>query len=148
MMRVLVKPELLRWARERARIAPEDLAAKFKKLPEWERGEIQPTLKQLEAFARTVHVPVGYLFLSGPPEEAVPIPDFRTFAGQTVARPSPNLLDTIHACQERQAWYRDFVRVAGEPTADFVGSTTVDAPPEAVARDMRETLGFDLVARR
>ena len=148
MIRVPVNPELLRWARERSDLAQEDLAPKFKKLREWEDGETQPTLKQVEAFARAVHVPVGYLFLTEPPEETVPIPDFRTFAGQAVTRPSPNLLDTIYTCQERQSWYRDFVRVARQPELDFVGTATVEASPETVAADIRETLGFDLAARR
>ena len=148
MTRVPVNPELLQWACERSGIAQEHLAAKFKKLPEWESGETQPTLKQVEAFARAVHVPVGYLFLTNPPEEPVPIPDFRTFAGQSVTRPSPNLLDTIYTCQERQSWYRDFVRVARAPKLAFVGSATVETPPETVAAEMRETLGFDLAARR
>ncbi len=148
MIRAPVNPELLRWARERAGIAQEDLTGKFKKLPEWESGDIQPSLRQVEAFARAVHVPVGYLFLSEPPKEAIPIPDFRTFAGHAVARPSPNLLDTIYACQERQGWYREFARVAGESELDFVGSASVDAAPETVAAQIRETLGFDLTARR
>ena len=148
MTRVPVNPELLQWACERSGIDHEDLVAKFEKLPEWESGETQPTLKQLEAFARAVHVPVGYLFLSQPPEEPVPIPDFRTFAGQAVTRPSPNLLDTIYSCQERQSWYRDFVRVARQPELPFVGSAMVETRPEAVAADMRGTLGFDLAARR
>ena len=148
MIRAPVNPELLRWARERAGIAQDDLAAKFRKLPEWESGETQPTLKQLEAFARAVHVPFGYLFCSEPPDERLPIADFRTIAGTAVTRPSPNLLDTIYACQERQSWYRDFARLTGEPDLRFVGSASVEAPPEAVAAQMRETLGFDLAARR
>lgn len=148
MIRAPIKPELVRWARERAGVAQEDLAEKFKKLSEWEEGQTRPTLKQLEAFARAVHVPLGYLFLSEPPDESIPIPDFRTFAGHAVTRPSPNLLDTIYACQERQSWYRDFVRVAGEPNLDFVGSASVQTSPETVAVRMRETLGFDLAARR
>ena len=81
MIRVAVRPDLIRWARERSGIPRESLAARFKKLPEWEDGVTQPTLKQVEAFARAVHVPVGYLFLTEPPEEDVPIPDFRTFPG-------------------------------------------------------------------
>ena len=148
MIRAPVNPELLRWARERARVAQEDLTAKFRKLPEWEDGQTQPTLKQAEAFARAVHAPVGYLFLSEPPEESVPIPDFRTFAGYAVTRPSPNLLDTIYACQERQSWFRDFARVAGGPDLDFVGSASVNTSPTTAAARIRETLGFDLAARQ
>ena len=66
MIRVAVNPELIRWARERAGFAQEDLTGKFAKLPHWETGEVRPTLKQVEAFARSVHVPEGYLFLSEP----------------------------------------------------------------------------------
>jgi len=146
--RVAVDPVLLRWACERSGIARESLVAKFKRLPEWESGENQPTLKQVEAFARAVHVPVGYLFLSHPPEEAVPIPDFRTLAGQAVTRPSPNLLDMIYACQERQSWYRDFARVARQQELDFVGRATIDTSPDTVAADMRETLDFDIAVHR
>ena len=54
----------------------------------------------------------------------------------------------IYACQERQNWYRDFARVIGEPEPGFVGSASVEASPEIVATEMRETLGFDLAARR
>ena len=148
MTRAPINPDLLRWARERAGKEQEELAHRFPKLPEWEAGKGQPTLKQLEAFAKAVHVPVGYLFLPEPPEESVPLPDFRTFAGQAVRRPSPELLDTIYTCQERQSWYRDFVRIAGEPKLNFVGSATVAVPAETVAKDMRAKLGFDLEARR
>ena len=148
MIRVPVNAEILRWAQERAGLTQDDLIGKFSKLPEWESGSIQPTLKQAEAFARTVHIPVGYLFLAQPPEEPVPIPDFRTIAGQAVKRPSPNLLDMIYACQERQGWYRDFLRVTQEPELDFVGSATIDTPPVEVAAHLREALGFSVNARR
>ena len=150
MIRVAVKPELLRWARERSGLAQEDLAARsrFGKLPEWESGRTKPTLKQVEAFADAVHIPVGYLFLEAPPEETVPIPDFRTVAGEPLTRPSPDLLETIQICQERQSWYRDFARGAQQPELGFVGSETVDTPPETTAARMRETLDFDVRSRR
>jgi len=148
MTRVAIEPRILRWARERARMEPDELAARFKKLPEWEAGETQPTLKQLEAFAKAVHVPVGYLFLPEPPDEPLPIPDFRTFAGRDVTRPSPNLLDTIYACQERQSWYRDYVRVAHQQALRFIGSATLASSPQEVAEQMRATLGFYVAARR
>src|SRR5438552_1369835 len=104
-MRVEVKPELLRWARERSMIERETLAGHFPKLEAWERDEIQPTLKQLEEFATATHVPIGYFFLPEPPVERVPIPDFRTVAGRHIEHTSPDLLDMVHLCQQRQEWY-------------------------------------------
>ena len=117
--RVPVNPKILRWAHERSGIPYEELVAKnFKKLLEWERGEAQPTLRQAEAFARKVCVPFGYLFLSEPPEEELPVRDFRVLDGQEVTRPSANLLDTVYACQGRQDWYRDFALEVGQLELD------------------------------
>ncbi len=147
-MRVEVQPNMLRWARERAGLDIPTLSERFPKLPEWEGGGTQPTLKQLEAFAKAVHVPFGYLMLPDPPAEPLPVPDFRTLAGRAVRRPSPNLLDTIYACQERQGWYREFAQVTRQRELAFVGSASLDAAPEHVAEDMRAVLGFDLDARR
>lgn len=48
-MRVAVNPALIRWARGRAGHAQEALAVRFKKLPEWEADEIQPTLERVGA---------------------------------------------------------------------------------------------------
>ena len=148
MNRVALNPALLRWARERAGLSGEDLAGKFRRLSEWETGEAQPTLKQVEAFARAVHVSVGYLFLSEPPEESIPIADFRTMTGDGLAKPSPDLLDMIYACQERQSWYREFARVSQQPEIGFVGSVTLETPVETVAAWMREDLNFQVADRR
>ena len=148
MTRVPESPELLRWARERPGLAQDDLATKVRKLSEWEEGETRPTLKQVEAFARAVHVPVGDMFLVEPPVKPAPIQDCRTFCNQLVARPIPNPLDTIYICEERRNWYRGFARITRQPELEFVGGATVETPPETVAARIRETLGFDLAARR
>jgi transcriptional regulator with XRE-family HTH domain len=148
MMRVEVKPELLRWARERSMIAPAALAERFPRLDAWELGEVQPTLKQLEGFANATHAPIGYFFLSAPPVERMPIPDFRTVAGRHVVRPSPDLLDTIHLCQQRQEWYREFARSIGERPMAAVGSVSVTTDTRLAAAQIREAIGFDLDERR
>jgi Zn-dependent peptidase ImmA (M78 family) len=148
MTRVAVNPDLFRWARERSRIDTLALVSRFPKLPAWENAEAQPTLKQLENYARATHAPIGFFFLPAPPQESLPIPDFRTFAGRTVARPSPNLLDTIYACQERQSWYREFATVSSQDPRDFVGSLTMQTPPPDAAATISRTLGFDLEGRR
>jgi transcriptional regulator with XRE-family HTH domain len=63
MIRVEVRPELLRWARKRAGFSVVSLARRFPKVEAWERGEARPTLKQLESFAKATYTPVGFLFL-------------------------------------------------------------------------------------
>lgn len=148
MTRVQVRPELLRWARERSERGDHTVAARFPRLAAWEAGESRPTLKQLEAFARATYVPIGFLFLAEPPQEAVPIPDLRTIASEPLGRPSPDLLDTIYLCQRRQSWYRDWARSVSEDPRRFVGSASIDSPPAKVAAEMREALGFDLERRR
>lgn len=147
-MRVEVRPQLLRWARERAGFDLGDLAHRIPQLPAWERGEGLPTLKQIEHFAKAVHAPVGYLFLQEPPIERVPIPDLRTIGNRHIDRPSPDLLDTIYICQQRQEWYRDFARAMGEDPRRFAGSVGLTSGIEETATSMRSVLGFDLGERR
>ena len=148
MLRVEVKPELLRWACDRAGFDIAEVAERIPQLAAWERGEAKPTLKQLEHFAGTVHAPVGYFFLPTAPVEQIPIPDFRTAGNAHIGHPSPDLLDTIYICQQRQEWYRDYARSIGETAAPFVGSVTSHDDIPTVAGRMRKALGFDLDARR
>lgn len=148
MTRVEIKPELLRWARERSGLDPRSLAHRFPQLVTWERGESSPTLKQLEHFAKATHTPVGFLFREEPPVEHVPIPDFRTVGNERIGHPSPDLLDTIYLCQQRQEWYRDFARSEGEGPVPFVGSAHLTDDVETIAATIRRALGFDIEERR
>src|SRR5450432_2322544 len=114
MNRVAVERDMFSWARERSRLDAVALTARFPHLEAWENGEAQPTLKQLEHYAKATYTPIGYFFLTEPPAEPLPIPDFRTMGNRVVQRPSPNLLDTVYACQRRQDWYLDDARVTGQ----------------------------------
>jgi Zn-dependent peptidase ImmA (M78 family) len=142
-VRVAIQPKLIQWAQERSKVSEGDLCAKFPRYPEWLDGSVQPTLKQLEKFAAQTYTPLGYFFLPEPPEERLPIPDFRTVADQGVSRPSPHLLDTIFAIQLRQEWMRGFLVGQGEPPLAFVGSRSMEDSPDEVAREIRHTLGLE-----
>ncbi len=113
-LRVPVQPKILDWAETRSLQDGELLRAHFPKLDDWKEGTVQPTLKQLEDFASFTHTPFGLLMLSEPPVETLPIPDFRSMPSERFERPSPDLLETIYICQERQDWYRDFMREIDE----------------------------------
>jgi Zn-dependent peptidase ImmA (M78 family)/transcriptional regulator with XRE-family HTH domain len=149
-MRVDVKPDLLLWACERAGRSADALAQRqsFNKLPAWISGEERPTFKQLEKFAQATYTPFGYFFLPKPPEEYVPIPDLRTVGNQYRGHPSPELLDTMYICQQRQEWYRDFARSVGENPLPFVGSVSLESDAVEVARNIGHALGFNLEERR
>ncbi|MBU0622436.1 MAG: ImmA/IrrE family metallo-endopeptidase [Gammaproteobacteria bacterium] len=139
---------VLRWAAQRARLHDDVLATRFRKWPLWLRGEAQPTLKQLEDFARLSHTAIGYFFLPEPPALTLPVPDFRTLRDEVLSEPSSDLLDTLYLCQQRQDWYRDHARMHGLPALPFVGSANVQEAPEAVAQRLREVLGLTAEARR
>jgi len=145
-VRVQVKTELLAWARDRSGLAREDLAHRFPGLASWERGEA-PTLKQLEEFARVTRTAIGFLLLAEPPEDHLPIPDFRTMRNDRARRPSPDLLDTIYQCQQRQEWYRTFAELNREDPPTFVGSLTLGTDPIEAANQLRHRLGFQIEER-
>jgi Zn-dependent peptidase ImmA (M78 family) len=146
-VRIPVKGTLLAWAVERSRIAPDELSIRFPALGAWREGTKQPTLKQLEKFAQATHTPVGYLFLSEPPDEHLPVPDFRTVGDVRIGEASPDLLDTIYQCQQRQDWYRDFARLHREEPVSFIGTLTTDSDAVEAARQMQETFDFDVADR-
>lgn len=143
MNRIPVSPRVLSWARERAGLAVSDLEGKFPHLADWEAEAAQPTMKQLENFAKAVHVPFGYLFLPEPPDMPLPFADFRTLESRRPQGISPELMDTIQQMQRRQAWLREErIEAEAEPPG-FVGSATVSDDPDAIAREMRRVVGLD-----
>ena len=111
---------------------------RFPHFDDWLAGRTLPTLKQLETFAGATHTAIGFFFGGEPPEEPLPIPDYRTVGGQRVVRPSPDLLDTIYLCQQRQAWYREFALTTGEAQPDFVGSLSRQGPTGPAATRIRQ----------
>ncbi|MDE0103313.1 MAG: ImmA/IrrE family metallo-endopeptidase [Bryobacterales bacterium] len=107
------------------------------------RGERQPTLKHLEKLAKATHTPFGYLFLPSPPEEHLPVPDYRSVGSVRQERPSPELLDTLYTMQRRQAWLREsLVENEAEPL-DFVGIARLSDDPSDAGRKMRRAIGLD-----
>ena len=146
-VRVDVAASLYAWASERSGLDSGELAHKFPKLPQWESGDHRPTLKQLERFAKATRTPVGYFFLSAPPDEQVPIPDLRTVGDSGVRRPSPDLLDTIYQCQQRQDWYRDYARGVGLDPVPHVGSLSTATPVEEAASAVTAEMSFSVERR-
>ena len=104
-------------------------------------------MKQLEAFGRATHTPIGWLLGPEPPDEPMPIPDFRTIADTPVSRRAETCWTRCICANCGQWWYEEFARMEGEPPFSFVGSAALAEPPEKVAASIRDALGFDLEER-
>jgi len=141
MVRVPVQTELLRWALDRSGRTEASARSKFPKFPEWLDGTRPATVRQLETFANWTRTPLGFLMLDSPPEDRLPIPDFRTTRGRTL-RPSPDLLETVQAMQRRQEWMQEFLTEEGQEPLAFVGEANMQDSPEDVAESMRSALGL------
>ena len=145
-LQITLQPHVLRWARERAGLSQQDLAkkipVKLERVTQWEQtGEI--SVAQADKLAAKTYTPLGYLYLDNPPDESLPIQDFRTRAGQPPNRPSPNLLDTIYQMQRRQAWMRDELIEYEEDPLPFVGAYNPRDSHTKVAAAMHAALNLD-----
>ena len=142
---IKLEPEVLRWTRERAGLSRKTLADKMNVAPdrvtEWEQtGRI--SIAQADRLADRTYTPLGYLYLTKPPEEPLPIRDFRTLGDGPSKRPSPNLLDTVYQMQRRQAWMRDDLIKGGADPLPFVSAYRQSDDHTEVAAAMRAALGL------
>ena len=142
---ITLEPKVLRWARERVSLSRDELAKKMTVKPEhvaqWEQtGKI--SIARIDNLAAKTYTPLGYLYLSEPPDEPLPIHDFRTRSGEAPARPSVDLLDTVYLMQRRQAWMRDELIEGGADPLKFVGAYSVDDSHTEVAAAMRDALSL------
>jgi len=140
-----LQPSVLRWARERADLTTEELARKVQlkaeRVNEWENsGEIR--MAWAERLADATHNPLGFLFLSFPPHESLPITDFRTRAGPPPPRVGVNLLETVHAMQQRSGWLREELIDTGAEPVQLVGAFRQGARNVDAADEMRAALGL------
>ena len=145
-LKIKLQPAVLRWARERAGFAPDELAEKLNVKPErvreWESsGEI--SIAQIGKLAQRTHTPEGWLFLDEPPDDRLPIADFRTVGGDPRRRPSPNLLETVYAMQRRQSWMRDELLIDEADPLEFVGQFDENADIQEVASGIRDALRLE-----
>lgn len=149
-MKVTLQPSVLRWARERARLDATALARKLnttpEKVAEWENNGTL-SYKRAEKLAEKTHTPFGYLFMETPPEESLPVTDFRTVGSEEPTQPSTELLDVLYDAMSKQAWYRDYLIEMGEPRLDYIGSVRTEESTGVVAARIRERFGFDSASR-
>ncbi len=139
---VNINSNMFTWAITRAGYDLSDFAVKFPKIQDWLDQKKKPTVKQLEAFSKKVHLPFGYLFLPEPPKENLPIPFFRTNNGGN-SNVSVNVYDTILLMQQRQDWLREYLIENDFQPLPFVGKFRNSRDYTEIVDDIRNTLGLN-----
>lgn len=134
-----INPTMLTWAIARAGYALDDFLEKHPNVEKWIAKDKNPTVKQLEDFAKRVHIPFGYLFLQEPPTEHISFPFFRTGSNPT-HHVSLNVYDTILILQRRQDWLTDFMIENEQEPLSFVGKFDHNTNFETIVADIRKTL--------
>lgn len=146
MAQALITPDVLSWARQRAHLSIDILAHKLHKkvgdLEAWERGESKPTFKQAQALAQKLHIPFGYLFLSVPPEDKLPIPDLRTLGDNGISEVSPTFKDLLSDVKRKQSWYRDYAIESEEDKFSYLGRFSMDDGVQKVATSIKVALNL------
>jgi Zn-dependent peptidase ImmA (M78 family)/DNA-binding XRE family transcriptional regulator len=141
-----ITPRIVRWARERVSMSHEQLAEELGVTPEqiksWEEN-VQPQFKTAEKLADVLGIPFGYLFLSQPPANDIPLPDLRTVRGKRVGPISREFYEHLQDVLLKHEWYRDFAQSEGYESLTFVGRYSHTDDPDRVAADIRKQLGID-----
>jgi Zn-dependent peptidase ImmA (M78 family)/DNA-binding XRE family transcriptional regulator len=146
-----ITPKIIEWGRERAGLSIDELAYSLHVQPtiirEWEEGRSRPNLNKAEAIASRLRIPFGYLFLSHPPNDEVPLPDLRTVNGQRPENPSLDFIDIIQSTLLKQEWYSEYLQQNQGARLPFVGSARLGSDVKKTATEMRELLGIDQAMR-
>ena len=136
-----ITPNVLKWARESARMTEETAAAKVSvtvdRLKEWEAGESQPTIRQAQTLAKAYKRPFALFFLPEIPRDFQPLQDFRKPGSKTLTTSS---IFIIREIQQKEAWISDVYSENQEEKLAFVGRYSIKDNPQAVANDILETL--------
>ncbi len=138
-----ITPNVLKWARESARITEEVAASKvhvtIDKLNEWEIGKTLPTIKQAKTLAKVYKRPFALFFLPEVPRDFQPLQDFRKAESKTLSTAS---IFIIREIQQKQAWIRDVYEDNKEVKLPFVGKFSINDDPKKVAKDILSTLNI------
>lgn len=143
--KALIKPELLGWARNRAKLTVDDAAKAANVEPEtlerWERGDGAPTVSQLRNLAGKYHFPLAVFYLSTPPTDFAPLRDFRRLPTANDRTISAELALHIRNAHQRRELALDLHEDIGEPVRPFRLKATLNDSPEAVGEVVRKFFG-------
>lgn len=153
LIRAIVTPSVLVWARERLGLSLPDTAAASlfdeNRLQAWEDGSMQPTIRQARRLAKLLRVPFAAFFLPDPPQEPIPLPrDYRRVAGTTLGFISADFLAVVQNAANRREIALELLQEQNTLPHTIRRSVNVSDDPDETGAVVRDLLGVTLTAQR
>ncbi|BAP84841.1 hypothetical protein LOOC260_102630 [Paucilactobacillus hokkaidonensis JCM 18461] len=123
--RIKIKESLKQWAFETTDLGEDtlvEITQRNKWLQQSSKLYLQPTVKQLGAFATRLHIPFGSLLLDKPPKTEDIRLAFRT-QQNVPAEVSLNVRDIIYEMRRKQSWFKEESGLANQKLS-IVGSAS------------------------
>jgi Zn-dependent peptidase ImmA (M78 family) len=147
-IKALVKPAMLRWARESLNFpigeAAKKIGVKPVKLATWEAGDASPTIGQLRKIAAVYKRPLAVFFLSQPPRDFDALKDFRRLPDQMRAAPSPELNLEIRRAHVRRETALELANSLGIDPLRLPAISSNLRDSARLAQRARQILGISL----
>lgn len=145
-----IKPELLLWARQSARLPVADVAARLKahgvtpqRLVDWESGLDRPSISQLRALAKIYKRPLAVFYLPAPPKDFDALHDYRRIFGIREEE-SPQLAYEIRKAYAKREIALELANNLEIPVPDFSQQIDLRDDPEEIGTTIRQLLNVDL----
>jgi len=150
-----VNPLVLKWARQRLGLSPEDVEGLSKKLGKfytpitaeelrnWEQGISEPELEHLETLAEIYVCPVGYFFFAECPQESLPL-NLRGLSPEKEGKLSPLSQRTLRKFLELVEWTVSLIEEIGIDWGVEIqpGVYSEDMDVDILVQQERERIGF------
>ena len=117
------------------------------KLGAWEAGSDAPSIPQLKKLANIYKRPMSVMFLAEPPQDFMPLKDFRHLPDVGARVLSPKLAFEIRAAQERRQIALEILEDLDEPPQELRVSAQLSDDAETVAARLRDRLGVSILTQ-
>jgi len=148
---IAVNPLLLAWAREESGYELDQIAkrlqVKGERLMAWEKGERQPTMRQVETLARLLHRPLSVFFLPRPPQLPPLAAEYRRLPDVEPGHESPELRLALRQMLIRRENTLNLMGELGEPIPEFSLRANLRESPVEVGVRLREATGVAITTQ-
>ncbi|HAO78950.1 MAG TPA: hypothetical protein DCQ92_08250 [Verrucomicrobia subdivision 3 bacterium] len=148
---ITINPSLLTWARAESGYDVDHVAKRLQvreeRVAEWEKGERQPTLRQVESLARFFHRPLSVFFMPRPPQLPPLAAEYRRLPDVEPGHESPELRLALRQMLTRRENALNLMGELGEPISEFSLRAHLRESPAEVGQRLRQATGVTVEAQ-